>query len=64
MTFDQWFSERFVGGNINSKYEPMFLHDRDKVVAKEAWDAALKYANERQAKTSERVLRPFEPGLD
>jgi hypothetical protein len=64
MTFQQWYENHFVAGNIRSSYEPMFLHDRDKIVAQEAWDAALRYANERQAKTSERVMRPFEPGLD
>lgn len=70
MTHDEWYENHFVAGNIRSTYEPMFLHDRDRIVSREGWEAALKYANERQAKTqtvpelSERVMRPYEPGLD
>lgn len=44
MTFEEWYENLFVAGNIRGR-EPMFLHDRDRVVATEAWNAALKYAN-------------------
>lgn len=61
MTFDEWFDSHFVGGNIRAR-EPMFLHDRDRLVAKEAWDAALKSAH--ACADRDRTMRPYEPGLD
>jgi hypothetical protein len=65
MTFDEWFDLHFVGGNLRSR-EPMFLHERDRLVAREAWDAALKSAQADACGSQKpgRTMRPFEPGLD
>ena len=66
MTFDDWFDEYFVAGNIRG-LEPMFLHERDRIIGREAWNAALKYAevpNTRANPECERPPRPYEPGLD
>lgn len=63
MTFDEWFENHFVAGNIRSTYEPMFLHDRDRIVSREGWDAALRYAA-LPSEEQERRMRPYEPGLD
>ena len=63
MTHDEWYENHFVAGNIRSTYEPMFLHDRDRIVSREGWDAALKYAA-MPSEDPKRRLRPYEPGLD
>lgn len=63
MTFDEWFDLHFVGGNLRSR-EPMFLHERDRLVAREAWDAALKNDRANACPKPVRTMRPFEPGLD
>lgn len=56
MTFETWFNNHFVSGNIQSTT----LHERDRIIAREAWDAALTLGSTGQ---QQERMTVYEPGL-